>query len=219
VEPEKPKSIVDNAYEAIVHIINDDDLDSKNPKGLRHVLEALEDIVRMETAVHLMRAAANMSEDQDATELLQRMAIEVRQKGFNMQLQDQGLLEVLADVEHKQWIKWSHDVAPEVSEQRRVRWKSYWVPYAQLTEEVKGHDRLWARHVMLAIDPLIRKVKLNQYEKFLGYMRHAMDLFFQKQFEQDLFDSYRNQVMAEVLNQVQQEMLGERVKDREESSN
>jgi len=210
---------VDNAYEAILHIFSDEDLDAEDPKGLRHVLESLMDIACMGSAVHLLRVAANMNEDPDSQELLKQMAMEIRKQGFGAQLQDAGLLEVLSDVEHKQWIKWSQDVAPEVSEQRRVRWKSYWVPYDQLPEAVKAHDRLWANRVALAVTPVVQREKLNQYENFVGYMRHAMDLFFQKQFEEDLFYSYRNQVMAEVLNQVQQEGLGERPMDKDESSN
>ena len=56
-------------------------------------------------------------------------------------------LERLAALEHEQWNYWTQAVAPEVSEERRTRWESYWVPYEQLTEEVKEYDRVWARKV------------------------------------------------------------------------
>ena len=58
------------------------------------------------------------------------------------------VLERLAELEHEQWLAWSRAVAGEVSEERRRRWQTCWVPYAELPEEVKEHDRLWARKVL-----------------------------------------------------------------------
>lgn len=58
------------------------------------------------------------------------------------------LLEVLSELEHVQWMEWSKAVADEVSPERRKRWEKYWVPYDQLPEEVKEHDRVWARKVI-----------------------------------------------------------------------
>jgi hypothetical protein len=58
------------------------------------------------------------------------------------------LLEKLAELEHEQWAAWARQVAGEVSPQRRSRWQAFFVPYAELTEEAREEDRLWARKVL-----------------------------------------------------------------------
>ncbi|MGG1445034.1 hypothetical protein ABE354_23880 [Brevibacillus laterosporus] len=62
------------------------------------------------------------------------------------------IIEKLAELEHEQWIKWSQSVAPEVSPERRERWQTYWIPYSDLSEEVKEQDRVWARKVLEVIE-------------------------------------------------------------------
>ena len=64
---------------------------------------------------------------------------------------DDPLLERLAELEHEQWVAWSRAVAAEVSEERRRRWRACWVPYAELPEDVKEQDRVWARKVLAAL--------------------------------------------------------------------
>ena len=54
-------------------------------------------------------------------------------------------VERVAEVEHLQWTAWSQNVAPEVSPERRARWKKYWIPYKDLPDDVKELDREWAR--------------------------------------------------------------------------
>jgi hypothetical protein len=58
------------------------------------------------------------------------------------------LLERLAELEHEQWQAWAREVAPEVSPARRGRWQAYLRPYAELPEEAKEQDRVWARRVL-----------------------------------------------------------------------
>jgi hypothetical protein len=65
------------------------------------------------------------------------------------------LLEKLAAIEHEQWKEWSESVAPEVSEERKARWETYWVPYDQLDEKTKDLDREWAMEVMEVIEPYL----------------------------------------------------------------
>lgn len=60
-------------------------------------------------------------------------------------------LESLAKLEHDQWVEWSKSVAPEVSETRRKRWEKLWIPYSELSEEMKEEDRKWAKKVMKII--------------------------------------------------------------------
>jgi hypothetical protein len=64
------------------------------------------------------------------------------------------LLEKLAELEHEQWVFWSRGVAGEVSEERRQRWQRWWVPYAQLPEEIKEDDLVWARKVLALLEGL-----------------------------------------------------------------
>lgn len=66
------------------------------------------------------------------------------------------LLEKLAALEHEQWEEWSKAVAPEVDEERRLRWEAYWVPYGQLDEKTKDMDREWATEVMEIIEPYLK---------------------------------------------------------------
>jgi len=61
------------------------------------------------------------------------------------------LLERLAELEHQQWWKWAENLMnteTHISNERIARWKDSMVPYSQLTEENKEHDRIWARKVL-----------------------------------------------------------------------
>jgi hypothetical protein len=59
-----------------------------------------------------------------------------------------NLIEKLAALEHEQWMHWASAVSPEVSPDRAARWRKYLVPYDQLPEDVKEHDRVWARKAL-----------------------------------------------------------------------
>ncbi len=61
---------------------------------------------------------------------------------------DADMLERLAELEHEQWVAWARAVMGEVSPERRARWQAFFVPYAELPEEVKEQDCAWARKVM-----------------------------------------------------------------------
>lgn len=60
---------------------------------------------------------------------------------------EEELIEQLASLEHDQWIEWSQSVcnAEILSLVRVDGWKKLWVPYVELTEEMKDQDRRWAR--------------------------------------------------------------------------
>jgi hypothetical protein len=58
------------------------------------------------------------------------------------------LVEALAEIEHAQWMHWSQSVAPNVPVATRDKWLHSWVDYAELTEELKEADRVWARKVL-----------------------------------------------------------------------
>jgi hypothetical protein len=58
------------------------------------------------------------------------------------------LRERLAKLEHQQWMHWTkwlvnksdHDIPEELEE----KWKKSWMPYEELSEEMKDKDRKWA---------------------------------------------------------------------------
>jgi len=86
----------------------------------------------------------------------------------------EDLLEVLADLEHEQWIKWSKDIAEKekLSPERIARWKSLWIPYLELSEEMKEHDRVWARKA-LQILKMNEHMFINDPCSFMGCHEHA----------------------------------------------
>lgn len=60
-------------------------------------------------------------------------------------------VEAIAAIEHEQWIEWSQTIAREgLTPERIARWQRYWVPYADLDEATKEHDRKWARKALAA---------------------------------------------------------------------
>lgn len=62
---------------------------------------------------------------------------------------DTDVIEELAALEHRQWMEWSKQVAEDGLHRERLdRWEDYWVPYDELDEDVKEHDREWARKVL-----------------------------------------------------------------------
>lgn len=60
------------------------------------------------------------------------------------------MLEKLAELEHEQWMEWTKTVAARgvVDESQVAKWRPNWVPYSELSDEVKEFDRVWARKVM-----------------------------------------------------------------------
>ena len=86
------------------------------------------------------------------------------------------LIEKLAELEHDQWMSWSkalwqeyHNMYRDLDEaldqhtvlriikERKKRWQKNWIPYNELSEEMKEHDRHWARKVLKVIDELVKK--------------------------------------------------------------
>lgn len=59
-------------------------------------------------------------------------------------------LEDLAALEHNQWMLWAQSLMDNevLSVERVERWKSLMVPYSELSEDMKEHDRVWARQVI-----------------------------------------------------------------------
>ena len=66
------------------------------------------------------------------------------------------LVEALSEIEHAQWMHWSQAVAADVTAGKRQKWQRSWVDYAELTDDLKEADRVWARKVVT----LLRQRKL-----------------------------------------------------------
>lgn len=66
------------------------------------------------------------------------------------ELSDEDLLESLAELEHRQWLAWANNIlsTEQISEKRKERWVTCMIPYNELSEEMKEHDRDWARQVL-----------------------------------------------------------------------
>ena len=62
--------------------------------------------------------------------------------------------EGLAELEHDQWVAWSRSlaIAEDLSPERLERWGKLWIPYAELTEEQKDQDRIWADKQLTFLD-------------------------------------------------------------------
>jgi len=80
---------------------------------------------------------------------------------------EKKLIEQVAEVQHEAWMHWSKTIAETellISIDRVERWKKLWVPYTQLSEEDKEHDRKWARKVL----EIIKNFKENGSYLFIG---------------------------------------------------
>lgn len=72
---------------------------------------------------------------------------------------DPEIVEILADLEHEQWMEWTQTLykrmVDDILHDGRVslityenRWTPNWKPYSQLTEETKEFDRKYALKVI-----------------------------------------------------------------------
>lgn len=63
------------------------------------------------------------------------------------------LLEVLARLEHLQWVTWSKEIArtENINPERLERWEKLWKSYSVLSDEQKEQDRKWAKKVLAVL--------------------------------------------------------------------
>jgi hypothetical protein len=59
------------------------------------------------------------------------------------------LTEALSALIHEEWCEWSKNLASDkkekLSPERLERWQKLWVPFSELSEDMKEQDRKWAR--------------------------------------------------------------------------
>lgn len=72
------------------------------------------------------------------------------QRPLVKELTDEEIIEQLAELEHYQWMMWANNIVAteSISEKRKERWATCMIPYAELSEEMKEHDRVWARKAL-----------------------------------------------------------------------
>jgi len=62
------------------------------------------------------------------------------------------IIEILASLGHEQWMNWTQDTVVNLEDlhdrERYEIWKRSWIPYSELSEELKEKDRVWARKVV-----------------------------------------------------------------------
>ena len=71
----------------------------------------------------------------------------------------ENVIEKLAALEHDQWVQWANSLmqSEDLSEERIQRWIPYMVPYSELEDDVKEHDRKWARKALTIVLNSIRE--------------------------------------------------------------
>lgn len=60
------------------------------------------------------------------------------------------LIENLAELEHEQWMDWAKSIikTENISKERVKRWKTLFIKFKNLSEEMKNLDREWAKKVL-----------------------------------------------------------------------
>ena len=74
-----------------------------------------------------------------------------------------NLLANLAELEHIQWCNWAKSLMesePNISEERKERWKQLLVPYEQLDDYYKEFDRKYARKVLAILQDYITEGRI-----------------------------------------------------------
>jgi hypothetical protein len=96
----------------------------------------------------------------------------------------EDFLEELAALEHKQWVAWSLSIANDktvvLSDERLARWATLWIPYEDLSEEMKEHDRKWARKVLDVLSEIVdifsKVAKINNRETALELIKKLEEM-------------------------------------------
>lgn len=193
----KYRDVVGSTLNNIMLVIENESLDKKKEK-IASLLTIFHDIIATSCIVQILRQSSLFDEENQI--LLKDVAGRLQSHFDLLPSFGSQLIERLSMVEHNQWISWSKAVASEVSEERRKRWESYWVEYEKLPESIKGSDRLWANVVMGEIYIHMQKSIYDSQMKFVEYLKYALNIHDQNQFDSDLINVYKNTVVNEVLD-------------------
>jgi hypothetical protein len=109
--------------------------------------------------------------------------------GLDMAKEQTILREQLAELEHEQWRMWSTELANKemLSPERMIRWKKLWIPYSELSDAEKEHDRVWADKTLALI--AADRAEERVCKKCLRpYQSHSLCLVCEANTEDDAFD-------------------------------
>ena len=71
-------------------------------------------------------------------------------------LEEIDVIDRISEIIHEAWTEWSKSVSDiEYFAQLILkvdRWEELWIPYEQLSDEMKEKDREWARKIIIALD-------------------------------------------------------------------
>ena len=72
-----------------------------------------------------------------------------------------ALRDRLADLEHEQWMSWAKSIltTEQISAKRKERWVKCFIPYDELSDEMKEHDLVWADRVLAIVGEENDKLK------------------------------------------------------------
>lgn len=88
------------------------------------------------------------------------------------------LRERIAEQEHEQWMQWAKSLMSSeahISGARLMRWKDCMVPYADLSEDMKDHDRVWADAILALPEISQLRERAEKAERELDAERRAHD--------------------------------------------
>jgi hypothetical protein len=77
------------------------------------------------------------------------------------------LREELAALKHEQWMQWANSLikSEHLSTDRLDRWAKCMVPYSDLSEAMKDHDREWADKVLALVETCPSSELRDDYSK------------------------------------------------------
>lgn len=89
---------------------------------------------------------------------------------------EEKIIEQLAELEHQQWVVWASTIMKQepISEERRERWMKLFCPYSELSEEMKEHDRKWARKSYEIFTQLIVDIRREERERVEEFLKDQM---------------------------------------------
>jgi len=88
------------------------------------------------------------------------------------------LIEKLAALEHDQWMEWAKDIlkTETINKERVERWRKLFIPYEDLSEEMKELDREWAYKVLSIVKGInVNNTKENAVQEASGGLSGVID--------------------------------------------
>lgn len=85
----------------------------------------------------------------------------MKNNSTNEEILEEKLTEKLAELEHIQWMQWAKALVSEniVNEETKQRWSKLFIPYAELSEDMKNLDRDYARKIVNTIKKFLKETE------------------------------------------------------------